>query len=512
MLNKKSLFFLFLAQCYLLVAIEAYQHDLFKNSLSFTSVENHEEEEFFHIIKKIDTKEGTIILKDQSVWRVDWWYRTKISSWLKGDRLKVIYDFYYQQIKFENIDQNSFAWGTIVDFPPSHLRDSIDHVSSKFVESSNILTLKSGWKAQCPNLGLMAFFHWQKNENIFIFHDSNDYCLFNLSRGEIIKACSLTKGPREVTGHQNISEILDLEEKLNAKVIAQKEATKALSIDLLNYAIGLNPPNAPIGVYLFIGPSGVGKTELAKVLAAELFKGQDHLIRLDMSQFSEKYSAVRLIGSPPGYMDHDQGGQLTEPLKEKPKSVVLLDEIEKAHPEVHKYFLPVFDEGYICDSNNVKISCQEVIFIMTSNLCSQKIKDLFNAGYNSNEILKKIEPELIEKLSPELYNRIKPVLFLPLQKKDMKQLVKLLLDEAVLRIKQIKGISLEVDSTVVDFLYENGFHSELGARPLKRLIESTVIANVALSIAKEGIPNGSTLTLSYLPLDESWHVHWLRDK
>lgn len=291
--------------------------------------------------------------------------------------------------------------------------------------------------------------------------------------------------------------ILELETNLNERVLAQPQSTRMIAQAMINYCAGLKNPLSPVGVFLFLGPTGVGKTELAKVLTENLYKSQRYLIRYDMSHFSEPHSLARLIGSPPGYANHDDGGKFTEALKLKPQSVVLLDEIEKAHPNVRKVFLPVFDEGYLKDARDKTVSCRDVIFIMTSNLCSQKITSLYYEGHSDDEILRIIEPDLIQALTPELYNRLQPVIFRPLTKETMRSLVNLMLEEAIQRVKYAKDIDLIVDESAKEYLVEHGFHPFLGARTLKKLIQDTVIARLSYAIVKGNISEGCSAKVCY---------------
>lgn len=295
----------------------------------------------------------------------------------------------------------------------------------------------------------------------------------------------------------NLEDILGLESRLNEKVLQQPEATKAVAESLLIYSAGLKEKERPVGIFLFLGPTGVGKTELAKALTNEVFKSPANLLRFDMSHFNEPHSSARLIGSPPGYVNHDEGGQLTRHLIAHPQSVVLLDEIEKAHTQVHKVFLPVFDEGFVLDNKNRRIDCSQAIFIMTSNLCGPEIADLYNLGHTAEEIFQIIEPKLMKALSPELYNRVETVLFRPIKKETMGALVDLLLSEVTDRVLMEKKIQVIIDNSLRSFLVEEGFHPLLGARPLKKLIEKKVVATLAHSILTKGIESGATVTLFY---------------
>jgi ATP-dependent Clp protease ATP-binding subunit ClpA len=210
-----------------------------------------------------------------------------------------------------------------------------------------------------------------------------------------------------------------------------------------------------------------------------------------------------LIGSPPGYVNHEEGGQLTKPLEQNPQRVVLLDEIEKAHPQVIKVFLPVFDEALILDEKNNRISCAETIFIMTSNLCGEEIARLYNSGKSTEAILDAIEPTLIQTLSPEIYNRVEPVLFRPLAKKTMGALVDLMLNKIKDNVLVEKKIHLHFDNSLRNFLIEHGHHPLLGARPLKKLIQKEVLAVLSSHLIKNKFENGSEILLVYDRVSES---------
>lgn len=292
-------------------------------------------------------------------------------------------------------------------------------------------------------------------------------------------------------------DVLNIESRLNKKVLQQPGAVKAVTTAIQIYEAGIKEKNLPVGVFLMLGPTGVGKTELAKALNADLYKDPLAMLRFDMSHFTSKEDGTRLIGSPPGYMDHAEGGQLTGPLRNNPKRVVLLDEMEKAHPAIHKMFLPVFDEGYIQDADNKRVDCNTAVFIMTSNLCGPEIADLFREGKSAEEILALIEPELMRHLSPELYNRVEPVVFEPLRPETMRDLVNLMTNSLVARVKIQKKVKLIIDDSLKEYLAVKGYHPLLGARPLKKLIEKKVIYPLALSILIDGVHPNLTIIMKY---------------
>lgn len=443
-----------------------------------------------HIIQNVSKYGITITLEDQSQWNVGFWHQDTAQHWKKGDQVYLEYDWSLNNdILITNTKSKNTAWATFSSPPANCKIPRIVNILSQLSTQPSII-LNNGMTLIGPANAVLVDPDWKITDRIFIYQNNeNQYQLWNLDTGSIVSNCKLQK---------YINPILALEEKLNKKVIHQKEACKAVSDALLNYTAGLKRSDKPIGSFLFLGPTGVGKTELAKALTDELFANdRSYLIRFDMSHFNEKYTVTRLFGSPPGYLGFEEGGQMTEALLKKPHSVVLLDEMEKAHPEVHKCFLPVFDEGYIKDARNNFVHCNNVIFIMTSNLCGPEIASLSKKGYDNDDILAAIEPILIQKLSPELYNRLEPIVFSPLGEDAMEELVELMLKQLIDRIYKEKEILLVIDGKVKEYLIENGFHPTLGARPLGKLIEKKIVSTLAFGIIKDGVSAGSTVSLFY---------------
>jgi len=301
----------------------------------------------------------------------------------------------------------------------------------------------------------------------------------------------------QLTPPFNFENVLNLENLLNRKVIGQPSAINMTVSALKRYAAGFVQANAPIGAFLYIGPTGVGKTELAKELARQLLGSESHLIRLDMSEYSDQSSTSRLIGSPPGYVNHEEGGQLTEAIKRNPYAIILLDEIEKAHSIVRKVFLQIFDEGRITDAKGVLIDCRNVIFICTTNLGAEKILNFDSYGYDDDEILESIRSEVIEALAPELYNRLEPVLFKGLGSEFTLQLVDKLLLEVQADLIKAKNIHVEFDERLKDFLVLHGFDYELGARPLKRLIQQRLVTEIATAVISKEVEVGDYILIGY---------------
>lgn len=283
--------------------------------------------------------------------------------------------------------------------------------------------------------------------------------------------------PVEKMMEEQAQRLLHLEDELHKQVIGQTIAVAAVSEAIRRSRSGLSDPNRPMGAFLFAGPTGVGKTELAKALAKQLFDREDAMIRLDMSEYMEKHSIAKLIGSPPGYVGFDEGGQLTEQLRRRPYSVVLLDEVEKAHQDVFNILLQVFDDGRITDSKGRTINCKNALFIMTSNLGSDKL--LSEKADTKEEVLALVEPAIRKHFRPEFINRLDEILpFLPLQKEDMKLMVELRLKEVAKRIAE-REVRLSWDDEVCTLLAAAGYDPQFGARPLKRLIQETVVNMLA---------------------------------
>lgn len=291
--------------------------------------------------------------------------------------------------------------------------------------------------------------------------------------------------------------LLTLEHTLHQRVVGQEIAVEAVSEAIRRSRAGLSDPNRPMGAFLFVGPTGVGKTELAKALAKELFSQEEAMIRLDMSEYMEKHSVAKLIGSPPGYVGYDEGGQLTEAIRRRPYSVILLDEVEKAHPDVFNILLQIFDDGRITDSKGRTVNCKNALFIMTSNLGSEQL--LSHKGELTKEtVLSIVDPVIRAHFRPEFINRLDEILpFLPLQEKDMEKIVLIQLNQVSKRLLD-KDIILEWTSNVLVHLAKEGYDAVFGARPLKRLVQQTVVNMLSNAILKGEIINGDQVQLHYL--------------
>ena len=295
-------------------------------------------------------------------------------------------------------------------------------------------------------------------------------------------------------------------DELSDKVIGQDEARKKLTKAIQRTRVGLKDPKKPIGSFIFLGPTGVGKTELAKVLSTYLFDKEDSLVRIDMSEYMEKFSVSRLVGAPPGYVGYEEGGQLTEKVRRKPYSVVLLDEIEKAHPDVFNLLLQVLDDGILTDGLGRRVDFRNTIIIMTSNIGVRDLKD-FGSGIgfatsakqdSEDEIMKAtIQSALKKAFSPEFLNRLDDVIvFNSLQRKDIHKIIDLTLGKLFKRIGDL-GYKVELTKKAKDFLSEKGYDPQYGARPLNRAIQKYLEDAVAEEILKGDLVEGSTIVADH---------------
>lgn len=287
--------------------------------------------------------------------------------------------------------------------------------------------------------------------------------------------------------------LLHLEEELHKRVVGQNEAISAISDAVRRSRAGLNDPRKPIGSFIFLGTTGVGKTELAKALADYMFNDENMMTRIDMSEYQEKFSVSRLIGPPPGYVGYDEGGQLTEAVRRKPYSVVLFDEIEKAHPDVFNILLQVLDDGRLTDNKGRTVNFKNTIIIMTSNLSSQIIRERFEHlnAQNRAEVIEKTQNEVFNLLKaqmrPEFLNRIDEIImFTPLDENEIAQIVRLQVS-AVAKMLSKNGITLEATDTAVAFLAKAGYDPEFGARPVKRVIQNMVLNKLSKDIIAQNI-------------------------
>ena len=309
-----------------------------------------------------------------------------------------------------------------------------------------------------------------------------------ISRWTGIPVAKLIEGERE--------KLLHLSEILHKRVIGQDEAVEKVSEAIIRSRAGISDPKKPIGSFLFLGPTGVGKTELAKALAESLFDDEHNIVRIDMTEYMEKYSVSRLIGAPPGYVGYEEGGQLTEAVRRKPYSVVLFDEIEKAHPDVFNILLQVLDDGRITDSQGRTVDFKNTIIILTSNLGSEYILEGIGAnGEISEEAKNKVNSLLKKSFRPEFLNRLDEIIFYkPLRKDEISKILELLIQDLEKRLED-KHINLELTKSAKDYLIDNGYDEIYGARPLKRFVQKKLETLIAKKILSQEILPNTTVAI-----------------
>ena len=333
---------------------------------------------------------------------------------------------------------------------------------------------------------------WRKRKNKNITELTEENIAEVISKWTGIPAQKLTEDDNEKLKH--------LEQKLHERVVGQNEAVEAVAKAIRRGRIGLKDPKRPIGSFLFLGPTGVGKTELSKALAEILFEDEKSMVRLDMSEYMESHSVSKMIGSPPGYIGFDNGGQLTEKIRRKPYSVILFDEIEKAHPDVMNLLLQILEDGHLTDSQGREVNFKNTVIIMTSNLGARHITDKKSLGFgeipkdeekNENEEIKKeVIKELKRELRPEFINRIDEIIvFHKLNDENIKDIIKIMLKQVEEKMKKQKFL-VTIDSSVEELIMKNGIDKTFGARPLRRTIQNLVEDRISEEILEENLCKG----------------------
>lgn len=300
------------------------------------------------------------------------------------------------------------------------------------------------------------------------------------------------------------SKLLGMEDELHRRVIGQDEAIKTVSKAIRRSRSGLKDPKRPIGSFMFLGPSGVGKTELAKTIAEFLFDKEEALIHIDMSEYMEKHSVSKLVGSPPGYVGYDEGGQLTEMVRRKPYSVILLDEIEKAHPDVFNILLQIFEEGHLTDSQGKRVDFKNTVIVMTSNLGAREIQKNTPMGFKKintedlsyDEIKEKVMSELKQAFRPEFLNRVDEVIvFHKLQKQQVYNIMDLMMSRVQQQL-ELQGITIELKKNAKELLLEKGYDSSMGARPMRRCIQNLIEDPISEKLISGEIRSGQKIEVS----------------
>ena len=292
-----------------------------------------------------------------------------------------------------------------------------------------------------------------------------------------------------------MEKLVRMEDRLHERVIGQDQAVKAVSNAVRRARAGLQDPNRPIGSFIFLGPTGVGKTELARAVAEFLFDDEHAMVRIDMSEYQEKHTVSRLVGAPPGYIGYDEGGQLTEAVRRRPYSVVLFDEIEKAHAEVFNVLLQLLDDGRLTDGQGRTVDFKNTVVIMTSNLGSQLWMSHQAENVSQQEVMNLLQAHF----KPEFLNRIdEVVVFHLLDKADLRKIVEIQL-KYVIKLAEERGFVLQITSEAEDYLAEVGYDPDFGARPLKRAIQRELLDPLAMEILSGALPEGATVLVETTP-------------
>ena len=327
-----------------------------------------------------------------------------------------------------------------------------------------------------------------------------------IGESEIAEVVSMwTRIPVSKLTKDETKHLIKLEEVLHKRVVGQDEAVKAVAKAVRRGRVGLKDPNRPIGSFLFLGPTGVGKTELSKALAESVFGSEEAIIRVDMSEYMEKHSVSKMVGSPPGYVGYDEGGQLSEKVRRNPYSVILFDEIEKAHPDVFNILLQVLDDGHITDSKGRKVSFKNTILIMTSNAGASRIMEPKKLGFNSEENEKqdyeKMKANVMEDVKrifrPEFINRIDDIIvFHSLGKNEVGKIVNIMLNQFKHRVKEQMDIDIKFADSAKKYITQEGFDKKYGARPLRRMIQNKIEDTLSDEILNGNVTNGDSITIS----------------
>ncbi|MBL1228618.1 ATP-dependent Clp protease ATP-binding subunit [Enterococcus sp. BWB1-3] len=379
------------------------------------------------------------------------------------------------------------------------LRSEIQELADEKEEAIQEQSFESAARLRQKEKKLM-----QKLENLLLLEQKEASGYTNkVTEEDVASVVSQWTGvPLQQLEKKESERLMELEAILHNRVVGQDDAVRAVSRAIRRARSGLKDPNRPIGSFMFLGPTGVGKTELAKALAETMFGSEDALIRVDMSEFMEKYSTSRLIGSPPGYVGYEEGGQLTEKIRQKPYSVILLDEVEKAHPDVFNILLQVLDDGHLTDSKGRKVDFRNTILIMTSNIGATAIREEKNVGFNvadltkdHNAMQKRILEELKKAFRPEFLNRIdETIVFRSLDQEEIHKIVKIMSKAIITRMAE-QDVYLKITAAAIDAIGKVGFDPEYGARPIRRALQKEVEDRLSEALLSGQVHLGDKVTI-----------------
>ncbi|MBF0746316.1 AAA family ATPase [Gemella sp. 19428wG2_WT2a] len=378
----------------------------------------------------------------------------------------------------------------------SKLRFDIDRVKLELEKAENEYNLEKASELKYSILPKLED-DLREAEDTF---SKDDYMLLKQEVGgnEIANIVAQITGiPVKRLAENEKVKLINLADSLHKKVVGQDEAVQSVTNAIIRSRAGISDPNRPIGSFLFLGPTGVGKTELAKALALNLFDDERNIVRIDMSEYMEKHSVSRLIGAPPGYVGYEEGGQLTEAVRRNPYSIILLDEVEKAHTDVFNILLQLLDEGRLTDSKGVNVDFKNTIIIMTSNIGSLDLLENAKDGNIDDETRKGVTNQLYSYFKPEILNRMDDIIiFSPLSKKNIGAIVEKLLNDLVERLGK-RNLKLTYTEEVIKWIAEAGYDIKFGARPLKRFIQTNIENKLALEIIKKSVEENSYISLNY---------------
>ncbi len=410
---------------------------------------------------------------------------------LRQELSKLREQFQDMKLKWENEKKNISK--------VQKLKEKIDDVNAQIEKAERNYDLNKAAELKYATLPNLKKVLEQEEKEIEKTQGKNTLLKNKVTEEEIANVVSKWTGiPVSKLAEAEKQKLLSLDKILHERVVGQDEAVKKVSEAILRARAGIANPNRPIGSFLFLGPTGVGKTELAKTLAANLFDDEKNIVRLDMSEYMEKFSVTRLIGAPPGYVGYEEGGQLTEAVRRKPYSVVLFDEVEKAHPDVFNILLQVLDDGRVTDSQGRVIDFKNTVIILTSNLGAQAIlKSISETGNIIDDAKDTIDSILKQHFRPEFLNRLDEIIyFKALEKQVVFEIVELILKGVIDRLKE-KGVELSFTKNSVRWLVEEGYDMEFGARPLKRIVQSQVETLIARKLILGSIKDSDKVEVYY---------------
>lgn len=400
------------------------------------------------------------------------------------------------------IDESASKVRLDVSSKPSPVAAAVSNLEALIQEKEEAIQLQDFEKA--AKIRTKEMKQRKKIENLLQKQEGKTFANpLQVTERDIAEVVSLwTNIPVQQMEQKESDRLMNLEKILHKRVIGQNQAVGSVSRAIRRSRSGLKDPNRPIGSFMFLGPTGVGKTELAKALAAAMFGSEEALVRVDMSEFMEKYSTSRLIGSPPGYVGYDEGGQLTEKIRQKPYSVILFDEVEKAHPDVFNILLQVLDDGHLTDAKGRKVDFKNTVMIMTSNLGATALRDEKAVGFGTannkkdhSAMEKRIMEELKKTFKPEFINRIDDsIVFHSLEKEELTQIVKLMAQTIVKRLKDM-DIDVNITQAAIDVIAKAGYDPEYGARPIRRALQKEVEDRLSEELLSGRVKIGDQVTI-----------------